>query len=285
MRIDLHCHSAVSDGTEPPAQLMARAATAGLDVVALTDHDTADGWAEASTAADRVGVHFVPGIELSAKHRGASIHLLAYWPDPTYPLLAAQLAELQAARSERLPRMLARLAEHGISLTEDDVRRAAGPAVSIGRPHVADALVVAGVAVDRDDAFAVWLAEGRPGYVGKGAAALPALIRLVRDAGGVPVLAHPWGRGSRDVLTPDVIAGLVDVGLAGLEVDHRDHDEPTRARLRALAARLGLLATGSSDDHGPAAKPGFTLGVHTTDPDVFAALAALARRPRSTDVA
>jgi predicted metal-dependent phosphoesterase TrpH len=271
MRIDLHTHSAVSDGTEPPRQLLAAAAEAGLDVVALADHDTTQGWDEASEAAPRVGVRLVPAVEVSTTWQDADVHLLALWPDASDEALQSMLAAIRGSRVERLPRILQRLGEHGIVLSEEDVTRAAGSAASLGRPHVADALVAAGVVADRREAFDRWLAEGRPGHVSKEAPSLPHALAVVRAAGGVPVLAHPWGRGSRAVLPPAALERVAGLGLVGIEVDHVDHDEATRSVLRGLAGDLGLVVTGSSDYHGRG-KAGVDLGVNVTDPDAFAAL-------------
>jgi predicted metal-dependent phosphoesterase TrpH len=272
VRIDLHTHSSASDGTDAPDRVVAAAARAGLDVVALTDHDTAAGWPEASEAADRLGVELVPGIEVSSRQGGASVHLLAYWPDPRHPALAAQLERILLARDGRLPRMLARLREAGVDLDEAQVRAVAGDAEALGRPHVADAMVAAGIVADRGEAFDSWLAEGRPGYVSKqNELSTASTIALVRDAGGVPVLAHPWGRASRGALTEPVLAELTTAGLAGLEVDHQDHDPPTRDALRGIAADLGLVVTGSSDYHG-AGKADHDLGCNTTSPEALAAL-------------
>jgi predicted metal-dependent phosphoesterase TrpH len=279
MRIDLHTHSAVSDGTDPPHLLMVAAARAGLDVLALADHDTTQGWDEASVAAQRVGVRLVPAVEVSTSWQGADVHLLALWPDESDPALQAMLAAIRRARVERLPRILQRLGEHGIVLTEADVARAAGSAVSLGRPHVADALVAAGVVGSRREAFDVWLAEGRPGHVSKEAPSLPDAMAVVLRAGGVPVLAHPWGRSSRTALPPPALQQLAGLGLIGLEVDHVDHDEATRSALRSLAGDLGLVVTGSSDYHGQG-KAGVELGVNVTEPDAFAALEQARGRSR-----
>jgi predicted metal-dependent phosphoesterase TrpH len=276
VRIDLHAHSAVSDGTEPPATLIARAAVGGIDVLALTDHDTVAGWTEATAAAVEHGVRLVPGIELSTEHAGADVHLLAFWPDPAAPELAATLAALVDARERRAEQIVARLAEHGVQLSTDDVRLGLPAGAPVGRPHVADALVRRGYAADRRDAFDRWLGEGRPGHVRKEAPSLVDGIRMIRAAGGVPVVAHPWGRGSRAVLDAPTVVQLAAEGLAGLEVDHADHDPQDRAALRRLAAGAGLLVTGGSDDHGPGGKVGVALGDEGTDPDVFDALAAQA---------
>ena len=276
MRIDLHTHSNRSDGTDTVPGLIAHAREAGLDVIALTDHDTTDGWAEGRAAAQELGIGFVPGIEISCKLAYTSVHLLAYLPDPAHPGLAAELAEVRASRNGRMPAMVARLNEIGLDITPDDVLAQATGTPSVGRPHVADALIAAGIVADRTEAFDKYLADGRPGHVQRYAVEPARAIELVRDAGGVPVLAHPWGRGSRRVLTPDVIAGLTAYGLGGLEADHQDHGPADRAALRAIAADNGLLVTGSSDHHG-LGKSDHELGVNTTAPEQFEALLALAK--------
>jgi len=272
MRIDLHTHSSVSDGTDAPADLVRAAARAGLDVVALADHDTTAGWAEATDAGRRWGVEVVPAVEVSTTWRGADAHLLALWPSADDEDFQAMLRRTREGRLRRIPRILAGLAAHGVLLTEDDVRRAAGSASSVGRPHVADALVAAGVVSSRQEAFDRWLGEGRPGYLAKPAPDLRTAIAAVRAAGGVCVLAHPWGRGSRDVLGRDDLAALAEAGLVGLEVDHVDHDEADRAALRAIAEELGLVVTGSSDYHG-AGKAGVGLGENTTGEQEYRELA------------
>lgn len=266
--IDLHAHSSVSDGTESPRALVAAARRAGVDVLGLADHDTTAGWAEAAAAAQVFGVVVVPGIEVSTRWDEADVHLLALWPDDTDTALAAMLEHIRAGRLTRVPRMLDELAGHGVTITERDVRRAAGPAVSLGRPHVADALVAAGVVASREQAFAEWIGEGRPGHVAKPAPPLDDAIGVVRAAGGVTVLAHPWGRGSRAVLGEPALRVLTRAGLDALEVDHVDHDDADRAALRAVAAALGVLVTGGSDYHGRG-KAGVALGMNTTSPQVY----------------
>jgi predicted metal-dependent phosphoesterase TrpH len=271
VRIDLHTHSNRSDGTDPVPELITHARTAGLDVIALTDHDTADGWAEGRAAAEEQRIGFVPGIEVSCKVGGTSVHLLAYLADPAYGPLAGELARVREGRTGRMPAMVARLNGLGIAITVEDVLAQATGTPSIGRPHVADALVAAGVVADRKEAFDRYLADGRPAHVQRYAIEPGRAIDLVRAAGGVPVIAHPWGRSSRHVLTPDVVARLVGHGLAGLEVDHQDHSAEDRAALRAIAAEHGLIVTGSSDHHG-LGKSDHDLGVNTTAPDQFEAL-------------
>lgn len=267
MRIDLHTHSRVSDGTQSPAELVRSAAAAGLDVVALTDHDVTAGWDEAAAAAAAERIGLVRGIEISTRHRGCGVHLLAYLPDPANPALVEELRRIIGGRDERVPAMLARLRALGITgATEAALAEVTADAGATGRPHVADLLVLLGVVVDRDQAFREFLAQGRPAYVDRYAAGLVPMIRLVTEARGVPVIAHPWGRGSADVLDAEAFALLADAGLFGLEVDHLDHDPDQRARLRAIATRLGLVVTGSSDHHGTG-KADHHLGVETTAPD------------------
>lgn len=275
MRIDLHTHSRVSDGTESPDELVRAAKAAGLDVVALTDHDTADGWAEAAHTAEEVGVTLVPGMELSTLHEGRSVHLLAYLPDPTYPPLAAELAKVLEGRTRRLPGMVARLRELGIDISVDDVLASSTDAAASGRPHVADALVRLGVVAHRDEAFDRFLASGRPAYADRYGIPLLDAIRLVREAGGVSVVAHVWGRSQRETPGEAELAELQRLGLSGIEVDHQDHSPERRERLRAIGRRLGLIITGSSDYHGTG-KTDHGLGVNTTDPAELERLLAAA---------
>ena len=275
MRIDLHTHSRVSDGTDAPADLVRAASAAGLDVLALTDHDTAAGWDEAATAAEQVGITLVRGMEVSTRHQGRGVHLLAYLPDPTYPPLQALLDKVLDGRSGRVPAIVAALREHGVAVTEADVHAASGHAAAAGRPHVADALVTLGHVTDRTQAFRELLDPGRPGYVNRWAAPLLETIAVVRAAGGVSVVAHPWGRRGRSALDPETIAALHDHGLSGIEVDHQDHDAASREELRGIARDLDLVVTGSSDHHG-LGKVDHELGVNTTAPDQLERLLALA---------
>lgn len=251
------------------------AAAQGLDVVALTDHDTTDGWAEATRAAAETGITLVRGLEISTKHNGQGVHLLGYLPDPTYPPLVEGLQKVLDGRNSRIPAILERLNELGIAIRVDDVRQVAGDAAAAGRPHVADALVDRGVVRDREQAFDELLSPGRPAYVHRYAAPLVEMIRIVGEAGGVAVLAHPWGRHAPAGMSPEDIAGLAELGLVGLEVDHQDHDAASRRDLAAIADDLGLVRTGSSDYHG-AGKKNHELGCNTTEPEQFERLIALA---------
>jgi Predicted metal-dependent phosphoesterases (PHP family) len=261
--IDLHTHSSVSDGTDSPTELMANAAAAGLAVIALCDHDTFDGWEPAVLAAAESGVELVRGVEISAELDGQSVHLLGYGPRPDHPGLLAELDLVRQGRTERVPRMLQRLADVGLPVPAEVLARHVGDSPSVGRPHLADAMVELGYVADRREAFDGWLADDRPIFVPRYGVPLRRAVTLVRQAGGAVVIAHPWGRESRDLLTEAVLADLVDAGLDGIEVDHQDHDEATRAELRGVAAALDLLVTGSSDYHG-LGKMDHELGCNTT---------------------
>ena len=263
MRIDLHTHSRVSDGTDTPAELVAAAAATGLDVVALTDHHTTARWGEAHAPRAGHGGTGIPRLALSTEHGGRSVHLLGYLIDPTYEPLVEELGQILAGRSARVPLMVAQLQAEGIAITEADVYAQSTDAAATGRPHVADALVALGVVGHRDEAFDRFLAWGRPAYVDRYAAPLERMIDLIARAGGVSVIAHPWGRTTRRTPSVEQLAAFAARGLAGVEVDHQDHDAATRAELRAVAAELDLVATGSSDYHGTG-KTGHPLGVNTT---------------------
>lgn len=269
MRIDLHVHSSVSDGTDTPTRLVRKAAEQGVDVIGLTDHDTFDGLREARMAAEQAGVTVVPGIEFSCERDGASVHLLGFGCDPHYEPLLDELARVRVGRTGRLPDMLTKLAALGMEVTEDDVMHQVGASPSIGRPHVADALVAKGYVKDRQVAFDRFLGDGGPAYSHRYSTDVRRAVQLVREAKGVPVIAHPWGRGREHVLSPAVLTELaLEYRLEGIEVDHPDHDQRKRTELRALASRLGLLVTGSSDHHG-LGKVGHELACNTTDPDVY----------------
>ena len=263
MLIDLHTHSTASDGTQPPAEVVASARAAGLDVLALTDHDTTAGWDDAARAAVRLGVALVRGCEVSCAHRGISVHLLSYLHDPASPALLAEMDKARDSRLLRARRMVERIAVD-YPLDWADVQAMAGVGATLGRPHIADALVARGHVPDRDAAFASILRSGSPYFVSHYAPDPATAVRLVREAGGVPVFAHPMACARGRVVGEDVIEEMIDAGLAGLEVDHRDHDEAARRRLRQIARAHGLLVTGSSDYHGAGKQN--QLGENTTDP-------------------
>ncbi|SEG41262.1 hypothetical protein SAMN04489712_10571 [Thermomonospora echinospora] len=277
MRIDMHSHSTASDGTEPPGTVMRRAHQAGLDVVALTDHDTVAGLPDAAAALP-AGLTLVPGMELSCLREGTSVHLLAYLFDPADPALTAECARIRESRETRGRRMVEKLIELGVPVTWEQVRSLAGDA-PVGRPHIARAMVAAGTIDDPAQAFTdAWIAPGGRAHAQRYAPDPPAAIRMVRAAGGVPVLAHPRAGRRGQGMSDAQIAELAAAGLFGLEVDHPDHGPADREHLRGLAADLRLAVTGSSDDHGELS--GHRLGRETTAPQVYERLLAEATGAR-----
>ncbi|MDX3535935.1 PHP domain-containing protein [Streptomyces sp. MB09-01] len=266
MRIDLHAHSTASDGTDTPAELVRNAAAAGLDVVALTDHDTVRGYGEA-LAALPAGLTLVTGAELSCRLDGIGVHMLAYLFDPEEPELARERELVRDDRTPRARSMVDKLQALGVDVTWEQVARIAGEG-SVGRPHVATALVELGVVPTVSDAFTPdWLADGGRAYAEKHELDPFDAIRLVKAAGGVTVFAHPAAVKRGRCVPESAIAELAAAGLDGIEVDHMDHDADARARLRGLAADLGLLTTGSSDYHG--SRKTCRLGEYTTDPEIY----------------
>ncbi|MEV4538870.1 PHP domain-containing protein [Asanoa sp. NPDC049518] len=272
-RIDLHAHSTASDGTLTPAELMSAAATAGLDVVAITDHDTTAGWA-AAAAARPSGLALVRGAELSCRWHGArppiSLHLLAYLFDPTHPDLVAALTRVRASREVRAERIVSLLRSDGYDVTWDEVLLYADGG-SVGRPHIAQALIRAGLVPTTAAAFAPeWL--GRRYRVPKEEIDVFEAVRLVREAGGVTVFAHPRATRRGRIVSDELIVSLAAAGLFGLEADHTDHSVSERGHVRTLASSLGLVVTGSSDFHGTHKTVG--LGAETTSPSVYERLVA-----------
>lgn len=278
MRVDLHAHSTASDGTDTPAELMAAAAAAGLDVVAITDHDTTDGWSAAAEALP-AGLQLVRGAEFSTVASGAageqiSVHLLGYLFDPTSSAIVAEQARLLEERRKRLRIMAERMAADGFPVDPDALLADLPADKPAGRPHLARALVAGGVVDTVSEAFYRYLTAGSPYYAGRADTEVRTAVRMIRAAGGVAVLAHPMAHRRGPVVGTEVIAELTDAGLAGLEVDHPDHTEDDRAMLRDLAAQLDLLITGSSDYHG--VNKTVSLGQETTDPKVLDRIESLA---------
>jgi hypothetical protein len=244
--IDLHVHSTASDGECAPAEVVRRAASAGVTTMALTDHDTTDGVPEAVAAGANLGVRVIAGCEFSVKMSWGEMHLLAYFLPVGEPVLERFLEAQRESRDSRMREVVRRLATLGVKVTEADVRREAGTG-ALGRPHVARALVKVGAARDVQDAFDKLLGMGRPAYVAKDLPALDRVTQLVRAVGGVTSAAH-----LKDRVSPAVLGRLRAAGVDGIEARHPSHDERTADRAEALALGLGLLPTGGSDWHGDA---------------------------------
>lgn len=272
-RIDLHTHSTASDGTDEPADVVAAAAAAGIDVLALTDHDTTAGW-EAAAAALPPGMQLVRGAEFSCVspsgrpgERPVSVHLLGYLFDPAHEAIVCEQARLREARVARLHGMIGKMAADGYPVDVEAVFSFLPDGASAGRPHLARALVAAGVVGSVDEAFATLLYNGSPYYVPMSDTPVRTAIEMVHAAGGVTVFAHPLARRRGRVVEPAVIAELAAAGLEGVEVDHPDHSPEDRALLRGLAADLDLVVTGSSDYHGT--NKTTPIGAETTAPEAF----------------
>ena len=273
-RIDPHTHSAYSDGTDTPAQLLAIAAQAGLDAIALTDHDTTTGWDEAADAVADTGVSLIRGAEVSCASSGITVHLLAYLFDPASPSLVEIFRRTREDRQTRALRMVEKLSVD-YPIAWEDVLGFAPEGGPVGRPHIADALVAAGAFPDRSAAFVEALHPSGPYYVCHWAPNPVEAVRCLREAGGVPVLAHPRARKRQRLLPEAVIADMAAAGLFGIERDHRDHGPEDRADVERMAAEMGLAIFGSSDYHG-AGKPN-RIGENTTDPKVIAEVVAQGR--------
>ena len=242
---DLHLHSSASDGTDTPARVVARARDLGLAAIALTDHDTVGGFDEAAEAGRRLGIEVIPGIELSATHRGREVHLLGYFIDPSGRTLRETLTGLQEERERRAERIVARLQELGLRVTLDEVRSFAG-GKSIGRPHIADALVNGGHLPSQEVVWSEYLRQGGKAYIDRRRLGLDEAIDLVRGAGGVTSIAHPTVGFTLDEIESDLAA----TGVDGLETIHPRLTAQDTVTLRGICLRHGLVATGGSDCHG-----------------------------------
>jgi 3',5'-nucleoside bisphosphate phosphatase len=258
--VDLHSHSTASDGTLPPSEVVALAKRNGLSALALTDHDTVAGVPEASDAARQAGIDFLPGIEISCDvPKPATMHLLGYGVDPQSPILLDLTKRLIEGRSERNPKIIRRLNELGVQITMEELEAEANGGV-IGRPHIAAILLRKGYVSSIKNAFDKYLAPGGAAYFDKERVSPKQAIDMVRQSGGLPVLAHPSQlRTENDAQLDRMIKDLVDLGLAGLEVIHSDNNDAMTAKFTALADKYGLLKTGGSDFHG-ATKKDISLG-------------------------
>nr|WP_218909092.1 PHP domain-containing protein [Nocardiopsis sinuspersici] len=276
----MHSHSSVSDGTDTPADVVEYAVAAGLDVLALTDHDTVGGIEEAAKYLPP-GFTLVPGMELSCAYAGSSVHLVSYLFDPENPGLAEELRRVRSDRAARAEEMVRKLRDLGVDLTWERVLEIAGAgrdeyadANTIGRPHLARAIVEAGAARDVQDAFDRWIGSGGPAYASRYAIDPVRAVELVRAAGGVCSLAHPArAEGSLNGAVPlELVERMAAAGLGGIEADHPSHNRRQAVHWRGVAGDLGVVVTGSSDDHGSLS--GRRLGCRTTDPEAFERLVA-----------
>lgn len=264
--IDLHLHSNVSDGTGSPTDVVREAHAAGVRTMALTDHDTAAGWDEAREECLRLGMTFIPGMEFSSRIEHGSIHILAYLIDPNFAPLAEELDKLQNDRENRLRQMTENVSAD-YDITWDHVmEQVAASGKSLGRPHLADALVAQGIIGERSEAFDGILSKNGPYYVSQYALDPVSAVKLIRAAGGVPVMAHPTTRGR--VAPMEYIDRLIEAGLGGYEIEHRENMEPGKTILREICLERGLIMTGSSDYHGTG-KPNQP-GENTTAPEMLA---------------
>lgn len=249
--VDLHCHSTASDGTLTPTQVVGLANRCGLSALALTDHDTVAGVGEAASAAERVGLDFLPGIEISAEYPvPGTLHILGYGVDPDNPRLTRLTDELIAGRDSRNPRIVAKLNEMGVAVTMNEWEDEAKGNV-LGRPHLAAILHRKGYVSSIKQAFDWYIGQGAPAYFDKERLTPRQAIERIRASGGVPVLAHPIQlRTTNDAELERVVKDLLDLGLVGLEVIHSDHDAGQIEKYTQLASRFKLLKTGGSDFHG-----------------------------------
>jgi len=252
--VDLHAHTTHSDGTLTPDELVREAIGRGLGAIAITDHDTVSAVATATAAAGDA-IEVIPGVELSSSAAGRELHVLGYFVDTAHPAFLDRLRALANGRDERIARIVARLAELGLSISLHRVRELAGTG-SIGRPHVARVMIEAGHVGSVGEAFDRHIGMGQPAFVPRAPFTPEEAIALVRLASGVPVLAHPWTTGDPE----GIVERLLPAGLLGIEVDYGEYDGERREGLRAIAARHGLIATGGSDYHGPGVRPGRVLG-------------------------
>lgn len=248
--VDLHAHTVYSDGSVSPADLVTTAASYGASAVAITDHDTVGGLIEARAAADRAGIEFVDGIEISAEYSPGTMHILGYCIDANSPALKSKIEELQRARARRNPEIVARLQSLGFEMDYDEVLDVAGKEI-VGRPHFARLLLAKGYVATMQEAFDKYLAKGAAAYVEKMRLSPGDAIALIHDAGGVAVLAHPYQlRLSLFAEEEALIEELAALGLDGIEAIYSRHSETQRTAYSEMAKRHGLLVTGGSDYHG-----------------------------------
>jgi len=280
--IDLHTHTNFSDGTDSPTQLINKALAAGISVIGLTDHDSVSGWQEA-TAALRPGISLVPGAEISCQTLdGISVHILGLLFDSQNVELMKTMEETRMNRHGRMAKIIARINEAGIDITMDDVLEQLADGATLGRPHLADALVKKGVVASRDEAFTQMLHNKSKYYVSHYSPTPEVAIKLIKDAGGVSVIAHPMASHRGRTISSETFGSLIKAGLDGIEVDHRDHSPEEKNQLIELARDNNLVMTGASDYHGNGKLN--LLGEYTTLPDQWERLEAKANKRRVVKV-
>ncbi len=280
MLIDLHTHSNASDGTDSPSELIDKAISKGLDLIALTDHDTVGGWDEATTALkndeSNSKLKLVLGSEVSCQGEdGTSIHMLGLLFDPNYTPLISEFEKTRENRVTRMSRIISRLNEAGIEITIEEVNAQKRGDATLGRPHLADALVARGHVASREEAFNIFLHNGSKFYINHYSPSPEVAIRLIKEAGGVAVIAHPLASRSGRKIDLETLNQLIKAGLDGIEVDHRDHNEMERSELMRLAIEHNLVVTGSSDYHGTGKMN--QLAEFTTHPEQWERLEAKAK--------
>jgi 3',5'-nucleoside bisphosphate phosphatase len=263
--IDLHTHTTYSDGTDTPAQLINKALAAGISIIGLTDHDSISGWQEATDAL-RTGISLVPGAEISCQTPdGISVHILGLLFDSNNSELMNTLEKTRENRHSRMEKIIARINEAGIDITMDDVLEQLSDGATLGRPHLADALVKKGIVASRDEAFTQMLHNNSKYYVSHYSPTPETAIKLIKAAGGVSVIAHPMASHRGRTISLDTFGSIIQAGLDGIEVDHRDHSPDEKSQLIKLANESNLVMTGASDYHGNGKLN--TLGEYTTRPE------------------
>lgn len=278
MKIDLHTHSTYSDGTDKPSELINKALAADISIIGLTDHDSVSGWQEA-TKALRSGISLVPGAEISCQTTdGISVHILGLLFDANNTELMNTLEKTRENRHGRMEKIIARINEAGIDITMNDVLEQLSDGATLGRPHLADALVKKGVVTSRDEAFTQMLHNNSKYYVSHYSPTPEAAIALIKAAGGVSVIAHPMASHRGRTISLETFGSLIDSGLDGIEVDHRDHSPDEKKQLISLASESNLVMTGASDYHGNGKLN--SLGEYTTNPDQWERLESRANARR-----
>lgn len=265
MVIDIHTHTSYSDGTDTPAQLINKALAAGISIIGLTDHDSISGWQEATDAL-RTGISLVPGAEISCQTSdGISVHILGLLFDSKNSELMDTLEKTRENRHGRMKKIIARINDAGIDITMSDVLAQLSDGATLGRPHLADALVKKGIFASRDEAFTQMLHNNSKYYVSHYSPTPEVAIKLIKAAGGVSVIAHPMASHRGRTISLDTFGSIIQAGLDGIEVDHRDHSPDEKSQLIKLANESNLVMTGASDYHGNGKLN--TLGEYTTSPE------------------